>query len=117
MSVALLVSEIELSSVDATDDTPVAGNPVPDGVEVIVAESDPSLPSVVTGTGTAVVPSVPVDVLSVYVGSLAEVNGTGTTVGPEEPVTVVDVNASPEVVCTGTGTTEVPSGPDTVLEV
>ena len=85
---------------------------------VLVAEplavSDSSL---VMGTGTAVVPSDPEDVLRVYVGSVADVTGTGMTVVPEDPVKVLEVYASPVEVSAGTGTTEVPSGPDAVLLV
>jgi hypothetical protein len=47
--------------------------------------------SVVTGTGIAVVPLEPVDVLSVYAGAELVATGTGTTVGPEAPVTVLEV--------------------------
>ena len=55
-----------------------------------------------TGTGTAVVPSEPDDVLSVKDGVvLAAETGTGTTVGPDEPVMVVDVREAPEAIVEG----------------
>jgi hypothetical protein len=74
---------------------------------------------VVAGTGTAVVPSGPVEVLRLKIGDeLASVAGTATTVVPDEPVIVLDVVAGPDVVLTGMGTTVVlPSVPVIVLEV
>jgi hypothetical protein len=74
---------------------------------------------VVAGTGTAVVPSGPVEVLRLKIGDeLSSVAGTAMTVVPDEPVIVLDVVAGPDVVLTGTGTTvALPSVPVIVLEV
>ena len=80
-----------------------------------------SVPLVVTGTGIAVVPSVPVDVLRLYIGDelseSSEETGTGMTVVPDDPVMVADVVNGPVVVLAGTAMTDVPSIPVTVLEV
>lgn len=70
---------------------------------------------VVTGTGTAVTPSGPEEVLRVYSGDVVSDAPTGTTVGPDEPNRVVD-ETSPGVVETGTGTTVGPAEPSTVVD-
>lgn len=77
---------------------------------------------VVTGTGTAVTPSDPEEVLRVYSGDVVSDAPTGTTVGPDEPNMVVDEaspvvdETSPGVVETGTGTTVGPAEPSTVVD-
>ncbi|KAK5119650.1 hypothetical protein LTR85_007479 [Meristemomyces frigidus] len=68
---------------DCTEDCDAAMEDRTDDSEAMIDEA-----SVVTGTGTAVVPSAPVEVLSVYAGEDA---GTGMTVVPEEPEIVLDV--------------------------
>lgn len=82
------LSGIEVERVEASSDG---------SVDVGLGGADP-LPEV-TGTGIAVDPSDPLDVLRVYVGSVADSTGTGTTEELPEPVKVVSVM--------GTGMTEV----------
>ncbi|KAK5107768.1 hypothetical protein LTR62_000692 [Meristemomyces frigidus] len=70
-------------------------------------EATTELAEVVTGTGIAVVPSAPEDVLRVKIGALlaeavirepeTSVIGTGTTVRPLEPVSVLDVKLTEAV--------------------
>jgi len=71
--------------------------------------------AVVTGTGMAVTPSEPDEVLRVYSGELVSETPTGTTVGPDEPRIVVDETSLP-VVETGTGTTVGPAEPRMVVD-
>jgi hypothetical protein len=94
---------------DALSEIEAAELPVPTELSVLV----------VAGTGTAVVPSGPVEVLRLKIGDeLSSVAGTAMTVVPDEPVIVLDTVAEPDVVLTGTGTTVVlPSVPVIVLEV
>jgi len=66
LSVADAVSVTELSAPDAVEGVSLCGKPVPEDAEVAVTDSEPaSEASEVTGTGTAVAPSDPVEVLSV----------------------------------------------------
>lgn len=71
--------------------------------------------AVVTGTGIAVTPSEPDEVLRVYNGEVVSDAPTGTTVGPDEPRMVVE-EASLAVKETGTGTTVGPAEPRMVVD-
>lgn len=82
-----VVSSAAVAGTLGVEEASVIEAPVETPVPVELSETT------VERTGTAVVPSVPVEVLKLYTGEevSASDTGTGITVGPDEPVMVLEV--------------------------